>query len=63
MSGGLVPSDMRGKKLDGLAALWDWYGTFAGLAGADPTDKRAAARSTNQSQSPNVRLSPNGVLF
>ena len=34
---------MRGRKLTGLAAAWDWYSTFAELAGADPTDHRAAA--------------------
>ena len=43
VSGGLVPSAMHGMKLAGLAAVWDWYGTFAGLAGADPTDHRAEA--------------------
>ena len=34
---------MRGGKLSGLAAVWDAYATFAALAGADPTDHRAAA--------------------
>jgi len=42
VSGGFVPEQMRGTKLDGLVALWDWYGTFASLAGVDPTDHRAA---------------------
>jgi len=27
----------------GLVTLWDWYATFCGLAGVDPTDARAAA--------------------
>ena len=34
---------MRGKKLSGLGAVWDWLATFAELAGADPTDQKAAA--------------------
>ena len=42
-SGGLIPPIMRGRKLTGLVALWDWYGTFAALAGVDQTDHRAAA--------------------
>jgi len=42
VSGGMVPAKMRGKKLDGLVALWDWYATFASLAGVDPTDESAA---------------------
>ena len=42
-AGGLIPSAMRGTKLSGLAAVWDSYATFAALAGADPTDHRAAA--------------------
>jgi arylsulfatase B len=43
-SGGFIPASQRGKKLDGLVAVWDWYGTFATLAGVtDFTDKSAAA--------------------
>lgn len=38
-----MPPSMRGKKLAGLGAVWDWYGTFADLAGVDPTDHTAAA--------------------
>ena len=34
---------MRGSKLEGLGAVWDWYATFAQLAGVDPTDHAAAA--------------------
>jgi hypothetical protein len=34
---------MHGKKLSGLMTVWDAYATFAALAGADPTDHRAAA--------------------
>jgi len=43
VSGGAVPSAMRGKKLSGLGAVWDAYATFAALAGIDPTDHAAAA--------------------
>lgn len=43
VSGGAVPASQRGTKAAGLAALWDWYTTFAHLAGVDSTDTRAAA--------------------
>ena len=43
IGGGAVPAAMRGKKLEGLTAVWDIYATFAGLAGVDPTDHSAAA--------------------
>lgn len=40
VTGGALPAAMRGKQLDGLAHVADWYATFAGLAGlpaeADP---------------------------
>jgi len=42
VSGGFLPPSRRGIKWAGLAALWDWYATFAGLAGVDATDHRAA---------------------
>eukprot|EP00401_Gymnodinium_catenatum_P076341 CAMPEP_0117502376 /NCGR_PEP_ID=MMETSP0784-20121206/23781_1 /TAXON_ID=39447 /ORGANISM="" /LENGTH=593 /DNA_ID=CAMNT_0005297657 /DNA_START=136 /DNA_END=1917 /DNA_ORIENTATION=+ len=42
VSGGFVPQKARGSVRSGLAAVWDWYGTFAALAKADPTDHRAA---------------------
>lgn len=41
--GGLIPPSQRGRKEPGLLGLWDFYGTFCALAGADPTDHRAAA--------------------
>ena len=41
-SGGWLPQSQRGIKYGGLIALWDWYATFAHLAGVDPTDHRAA---------------------
>mmetsp|Transcript_100598 Transcript_100598/g.288277 ORF Transcript_100598/g.288277 Transcript_100598/m.288277 type:complete len:575 (-) Transcript_100598:574-2298(-) len=37
-AGGFIPPAMNGKKLNGLVTLWDWYATFARLAGEDPTD-------------------------
>ena len=43
VSGGFVPTSMRGKKLDGYVALADWYATFCALAGVDPADEKAQA--------------------
>ncbi len=43
VSGGFLPEKMRGQKTEGYIHLADWYGTFCGLAGVDPTDKKAAA--------------------
>ena len=43
VSGGLVPDAMRGKKIDQLIHVADWYATFCTLAGVDPMDKAAAA--------------------
>jgi arylsulfatase B len=43
VAGGWLPPPMHGRKLSGLGAVWDWYGTFAALGGVDPTDARAAA--------------------
>ena len=43
VSGGFLPEKMRGKMTDGYIHLADWYGTFCGLAGVDPTDTMAAA--------------------
>merc|ERR1712110_421244 len=44
-SGGLLPKAVRGTKTEGLMAGWDWYATYAALAGVDPTDHKAAAAS------------------
>lgn len=42
ISGGYIPENMRGTSLDGLMASWDWYATFASLAGVSNTfDARA----------------------
>lgn len=38
----------------GLIAAWDWYGTFAALAGVDPTDHRAAQANLPPVDSHNV---------
>ncbi|CAJ1417747.1 unnamed protein product, partial [Effrenium voratum] len=43
VSGGRVPPARRGSKLEGFVTAWDWYASFAGLAGVDPTDHRAQA--------------------
>lgn len=43
VTGGMVPEARRGAKLDGYATGWDWYATYAALAGVDPTDHKAAA--------------------
>jgi len=45
VSGGFLPQSVRGTKQEGLMAGWDWYATWAALAGVDPTDMRAAAAS------------------
>merc|ERR1712039_817711 len=44
VTGGLVPQAVRGSKVEGMMAAWDWFATIAGLAGVqDITDHRAAA--------------------
>jgi arylsulfatase I/J len=42
VSGGMVPEEMRGKKIDQFVHVCDWYATFCYLAGVDPTDHMAA---------------------
>ena len=42
VSGGFLPTARRGTKFEGLVTAWDWYHTFASLAGVDATDHRAA---------------------
>lgn len=42
VSGGAIPASQQGKKLTGLTTIWDWYRTFAAIAGVDPTDHAAA---------------------
>lgn len=41
VSGGFVPKAMRGKKLDSVVAVEDWYTTFCALAGVSPVDDAA----------------------
>ena len=43
--GGIVPSKMRGRTLRGLGTVWDFYATFAALAGVENVTDRQAARS------------------
>ena len=43
VNGGLIPSTRRGTVESSLTAVWDWYATYAHLAGQDPTDHAAAA--------------------
>jgi len=38
VSGGFLPSAVRGTVIDGYVHVCDWYATFAYLAGVDPTD-------------------------
>lgn len=42
VSGGFLPQSVRGTLYEGLVTGWDWYATFCGFAGVDPTDHRAA---------------------
>merc|ERR1719199_984936 len=40
-TGGVLPKAVRGKSVDGMISIADWYATFCALAGvADVTDKR-----------------------
>eukprot|EP00928_Gymnodinium_smaydae_P056925 TRINITY_DN40213_c0_g1_i1.p1 TRINITY_DN40213_c0_g1~~TRINITY_DN40213_c0_g1_i1.p1 ORF type:complete len:598 (+),score=75.00 TRINITY_DN40213_c0_g1_i1:69-1796(+) len=44
VSGGLVPPRMRSRMLPGLTTVWDWYATFAEVAGIPSVhDARAVA--------------------
>merc|ERR1719506_2232304 len=40
-TGGLLPKSVRGTKQEGLMTGWDWYATFAALAGVDAKDEKA----------------------
>eukprot|EP01065_Artemidia_motanka_P026718 TRINITY_DN31978_c0_g1_i1.p1 TRINITY_DN31978_c0_g1~~TRINITY_DN31978_c0_g1_i1.p1 ORF type:complete len:539 (+),score=164.55 TRINITY_DN31978_c0_g1_i1:89-1705(+) len=53
-SGGFIPAAVRGTKQEGYVCGWDWYATFAALAGEDPTDHRAAAAGLPPIDSVNV---------
>eukprot|EP00947_MAST-08B_sp_MAST-8B-sp1_P005442 g5442.t1 len=43
VAGGFLPPHRRGQKEDALVTSWDFYASYAALAGVDPTDRRAAA--------------------
>ena len=43
VSGGVVPKERRGTKLEGYIHVADWYTTFCSLAGVDPHDPKAVA--------------------
>lgn len=41
VAGGALPAAMRGTKYEGYITGWDWYATYAAIAGVDPTDHLA----------------------
>jgi len=41
VSGGAIPENVRGTKVEGLSHISDWYTTFCGLAEVDSSDKPA----------------------
>lgn len=43
ITGGMLPAKMAGATLDGIVAVWDWFATFAKMAGVDPTDPNPLA--------------------
>eukprot|EP00658_Telonema_sp_P-2_P047968 TRINITY_DN3650_c0_g2_i2.p1 TRINITY_DN3650_c0_g2~~TRINITY_DN3650_c0_g2_i2.p1 ORF type:complete len:447 (+),score=97.73 TRINITY_DN3650_c0_g2_i2:191-1531(+) len=43
VSGGVLPSSVRGTELDSYIHIADWYGTLCHLAGVNATDERAQA--------------------
>mmetsp|Transcript_10214 Transcript_10214/g.26156 ORF Transcript_10214/g.26156 Transcript_10214/m.26156 type:complete len:421 (-) Transcript_10214:5-1267(-) len=53
-SGGMIPSAMRGTKVETFISMADWYATFCSLAGVDPTDTMAAAAGLPPIDSKNV---------
>jgi len=40
-SGGVLPPNVRGTKLESLIGIFDWYATFCAIAGVDPFDAAA----------------------
>jgi len=42
VTGGAIDPSLYGTKLDGYVTGWDWYSTYAAVAGVDPTDHQAA---------------------
>jgi arylsulfatase A-like enzyme len=53
-SGGVIPQQMHGTKLEQLIHICDWYHTFAYLAGVDPVDHKAIANRVPTTDSVNV---------
>lgn len=47
VSGGFLPSEMRGKTTDALMHICDWYATFSRLAGVDPNDVPAGVPASD----------------
>ncbi len=43
VTGGALPPAQRGSKTEAFISIADWYSTFCGLAGVDPTDDHAKA--------------------
>ena len=54
VAGGALPAAARGTVQHGFVTSWDWYSTFAALAGVDPTDVMAAAAGLPPIDSINV---------
>ena len=47
VSGGYLPPSRRGLRLEGLVALWDFYATFAALAGIANVSQRSPTQQNN----------------
>eukprot|EP00043_Microstomoeca_roanoka_P012658 m.122869 g.122869 ORF g.122869 m.122869 type:complete len:533 (-) comp15556_c0_seq3:598-2196(-) len=43
VSGPYLPAAMRGKRLDGMVHICDWYATFCNITGVDSSDPRGIA--------------------
>lgn len=60
-SGGLLPTAVRGTKLEGMLHIADWYGTLCKLAGVDQHDSWAAESGLPPVDSVNVWPMVSGV--
>lgn len=47
-----MPDRARGTQRDGLVTLWDWYATWASLAGVDANDPAAEAAAVEHGLPP-----------
>ena len=71
MAGGFLPPDLAGTRYAGIIAVADWYATFCGLAGVEPSDPQAnktvpAVDSLDMWPSlriPNNSISPRTTVF